>query len=114
MAGQLVFSIKRGDTSPALELQLLDGEAPVQGLATAAEARLLLRASGALTPLVSAPMTVQNQTLKQGWVSRAWQTGETDAGGSYRGEVQVTWGDGSKTTFPASGYFTVVVVPDLG
>jgi hypothetical protein len=107
----LFFSIKRGDTSPALELQILDGEAPVQGLATASEVRLLLRANSSVAPLVSAPMAVQNQTLKQGWVSRAWQTGETDVAGSYRGEVQVTWGDGSKTTFPAAGYFTVQVVP---
>jgi hypothetical protein len=109
------FSIKRGDTAPALQVQLLDGNQPVQGLASATEVRLLLRTvGGALTPHVSSPMQIQNQTLRQGWVTRAWLTGETDDVAFYRGEVQVTWGDGTITTFPADSYFSVQVVADLG
>lgn len=109
-----VFTIKRGDTSPGLQVQLLDGDQPAQGLATASGVKLILRRYGSSTPVVSASMTVADQTLRQGWVSRPWQSADTAQAGDLRGEVEVTWGDGSVQTFPADSYFTVNVIDDLG
>lgn len=105
------FIIKRGDTAPAFRARCLDGSAPVD-LTSASQVRLLVKRSGSVA--VSSVMTVEDQATNPGWVHHTWQVGETSAAGNFRGEVEVTWGDGTVQTFPAEGYAPIRVTDDLG
>lgn len=107
-----VFQIKRGDTAPTFRAQCLDDTTPVN-LTTATSARLLMKSqNGDL--IVAAPVTIEDQNTNPGWVHRAWVAGDTDTADAYRGEVEVTWSDGTVQTFPANGYVTILVLNDLG
>lgn len=107
------FKIKHYDLYPIFRLVLLDGTDPVD-LTLATEARLLL--SSRNTGLkVNASMTITDQTDPDniGLVTYAWQIGDTDTVGSFNGEIQVLWPGQIPQTFPASGYFNVIIGKDL-
>ena len=40
--------------------------------------------------------------------------GDTDTVGRLQPEVEATWADGTKTTFPPDKYLEVDIIPDLG
>ena len=42
-----------------------------------------------------------------------WAVGDTAVPGDYWADFEVTWGDGTVTTFPNSGYLEVRVVAEL-
>lgn len=110
MADALI--LKRGDRKPSFRGQCLDGTTPVN-LTTATSAKLILK-SDALT--VSPTLVVEDATL--GKVRYDWTAGDLTgvlaAVDTYRAEVEVTWGDGTKQTFPGGDYGTVIIVADLG
>jgi hypothetical protein len=99
--------MKRGDTAPAFRAQLLDGTTPVN--LTGATAKLIVRRG--TTVVINSAVTIEAGS--DGWVSYAWQTADTAVADSHNGEVQVTWGNGTVQTFPASGYFSLVISEDL-
>lgn len=107
------FPMKHYDLYPVLQITLLDGTDPVD-LTLATEARLLL--SSRNTGLkVNAVMTILDQTVSanKGIVQYAWHHGDTDTLGTFIGEIQVLWPGSIPQTFPASGYFTVIISRDL-
>ena len=48
-----------------------------------------------------------------GAVRYDWAAGDTAVPGDYWADFEVTWGDGTVTTFPNSGYLEVRVVAEL-
>jgi hypothetical protein len=107
-----VLNLKRGDTAPAFRARCLDGTDPVD-LATATSVKFLMRDyAGQL--VVTAPMTIEDQTTSPGWVSRPWQASDLVVADTYSVEVEVTWSNGTVQTFPPSGYATILVSEDLG
>ncbi len=106
------FNLKQYDLLPSLRITLLDGSTPVD-LTLASEARLLLKNRTGL--LVDALMDISAQTGETvGVVEYEWQSGDTDTLGTLQGEVQVLWPGQIPQTFPAKGYFNVIVNRDLG
>lgn len=116
--------LKRGDTAPQFRAQCrgkvydtngaqvgtpgADGLTPVD--LTGATARLLMRSSGGAAQ--SLALVVEPGVT--GWVRHDWTAQETATAASYRSEVEVTFPDGRKQTFPADGYVTVEIITDLG
>lgn len=107
------FNLKQYDLLPNLRLTLLDGTTPVD-LTLASEARLLLKNRTGL--LVDAVMDIADQEDEDlvGVVEYEWQEGDTSTLGTLQGEVQVLWPGQIPQTFPAKGYFAVIVNRDLG
>ncbi|MBL3569934.1 hypothetical protein BV509_01115 [Rhodovulum sulfidophilum] len=106
------FVIKRGDTSPGLEYQLSVYE-PGSAVLAGASARFLMQpyrdASAPLT--VDAPAAIHDV---DGIVRYAWVEGDTGTAGTYRAEVEITWPDGTRETFPAAGWLEIRITEDLG
>jgi hypothetical protein len=107
------FLIKRNDTGPVLEVQLLDAKKAPVPLAGATVVFNMRGEDG--TVLVSrAPATVVNATT--GVVRFAWRVGDTAVAGEHQGEFEVTFSGGIVETFPkaktASVNFITVVIPE--
>lgn len=107
----LTLQFKHGDTAPAFRAQLLDDTTPVN-LVPAASVRLIVTRGGAV--VVDDEMTVEDQDDNPGWVTRDWADDDLETVGDYQAEVEVTWDEGMVQTFPALGFATVRVNPDLG
>lgn len=104
------LTLKRGDTAPRFRARVLDDATPVS-LITAASAKLLMKGNGLSLAL---PVTIEDQTGNDGWVHRNWAPTDLAVAGVYKGELEVTWNDGTVQTFPADGGFTILVTQDLG
>lgn len=100
---------KRGDTAPALVITCLDDNVAVD-LTTATSMRLVGTRDGGTTIAIDAAVTGN----AQGVVTYDLDAADTETTGTLRLEVEVTWPDGRKQSFPASGYLTLRVEPDLG
>jgi hypothetical protein len=102
-----VFTIKRGDTAPAIRY-LLD---PSTVVLTGATVRFKMRVRGwalvldALATVVTATGTPT--------VEYSWQPGDTATAGLYEAEFQVTYSDGGIETFPNAGFIQVRVNEDV-
>ena len=111
MADALV--LKRGDRRPSFHGQCFDGATPVD-LTLASSAKLILK-SGTATA-VTLTVVIENALL--GKVRYDWTAGDLTGvlatSNTYRAEVEVIWGDGTKQTFPGGDYGTVIVIEDLG
>jgi hypothetical protein len=106
MANALI--VKRGDRRPSFRAQCLDGSTPVD-LTTATSAKLILKSA---TTTLTVTAVIEDVLL--GKVRYDWQTADTATTATYRAEVEVTWNDGNKQTFPGGDYSTVIVIDDLG
>lgn len=107
------MTIKQHDTAPAVSITCTGDAGPVD-LTTATQVKII----GSLEGLVLfADVTTGTD---EGVVTRAWFPGDVDTAGDTATsgtilvEVEVTWPDGTVETFPADGYLTVEVLPDLG
>jgi hypothetical protein len=107
------FYIKVGDTREPIEriLRGSDGD-PVD--LTDATVRFLMRprADPDGDNVVDAEATIVDEI--SGHVRYAWQDGDTEEPGHYRGEFEVTYDDDSVETFPNDGYLNVYITTDLG
>ena len=107
------IELKRNDTRPYLDSTLSDADGAVD-LSGCTIKFFMEDADG--TTIVSQTSTGSYVTLPDataGEVRYAWQSTDSATGGHYKAEWQVTWGDGTKATFPNDGYLTVVVRDDL-
>lgn len=102
--------IKRNDTRPAFAATLRDGEGTVVNL-SGATARFHMRHSRTRALKVDAAMNVVSPTL--GTVRYDWVAADTDTLGVFLAEVQVTFGDGTVSTFPNDSDHEVEVVPEV-
>lgn len=96
------FTIKRGDTAPALRYALLPETVDLSGASVA----FVMDGLGRLPARVisAAPPVVQYD----------WQPGDTDRTGLHRAEFEVTYSDGRIETYPNAGYLLVQISEDLG
>lgn len=102
-------TIKQHDTYPPLAATLSDAVGPVN--LTGSTVRVILKDRAGPTVLAAA-CTITNAA--GGKVSYNWLPADTAAARVYDGEFEVTWGDGTITTFPNDAYFSVEVKADLG
>lgn len=96
------FTIKRGDTAPALRYALLPETVDLSG----ANVAFLMDGLGRLPARVieARPAVVEYD----------WQPGDTVRAGLHRAEFEVTYSDGTVETFPNAGYLLVQIGEDLG
>lgn len=97
------FQIKQGDTLPILKM-VLDQDSRGVNL-TDCTVSLELSRNG--VSVLVAPCTVVNPTL--GEIEYAWAPEDTAQAGTLKGEVTVTYLDGSQLTVPTIGDFEVVI-----
>lgn len=103
------FTIKQGDTGPPIQAVLQDAEGTVQDLTGATVRFHLLDVSG--TVIIDASASVLDDA--GGKVSYAWQAGDTDSAGSFKGEFEVTLPSGEIRTFPNWSNIRVKIVAEL-
>lgn len=103
------FKIKRGDTSPALRMQLV----PAVNL-TGAQVRFNM-----IGPFETPTKVINRQAgavvapSVNGIVRYDWRAGDTAKAGVYQAEFEVTYSDGTVETFPNGEHIQVSVLPDL-
>lgn len=111
----MAFTMKRNDTRPVIEAQLLmpDPVDPSTNIAVdltaASSVKFLMKKDSTLK--VTAAATVVNAAT--GLVRYTWAVGDTDTSGTYNVEWEVSWGS-DKQTFPSDSYLNVVIMDDLG
>ncbi len=103
----LKFTIKRGDTSPALRFTLLPDSVSLAG----ATVRFQMRARGGAT-VIDRPAQIET-LFTPAVVAHRWVSGETDQAGRFEAEFRVTYLDGTIETFPNLGFIEVFVIEDV-
>jgi len=106
----MAFRIKTNDTSPKLAVTLEDANSVPVNI-SGANVRFHMKAFGATSLKIDAPMTITNAT--GGIVQYSWVATDTNTAGTYYGEVEVTYSDSTVETFPNNGYFTIIIKEDL-
>lgn len=101
-----LFSLKVGDTAPALEAVLRDNTGSAVDLTDATVDLNVLHPRGGDVE-VAAQATILNAT--DGLVEYSWAAGDTDVEGRYRAEFVVEYTDGSVETFPNDGFHDLVI-----
>lgn len=96
------FVMKVGDTSPAFEFQLKDENADPVDITGFNEVRVLIydRQDGTLLVDDNTAGNVSVTDGANGIGQYEWQSGDTSAPGKYQAEIEVTYSDGTKETFP--------------
>lgn len=105
---------KRNDTGPPITIVCLDGT-NVQNLTGATAAKFLMgtiNAQGVANIKVNGNMTF-DADRSTGKVSYDWGATDLDTVGDYKAEVEITWANGDKQTFPGDSYLEIKVVGDL-
>lgn len=105
----MAFTIKQSDTSPAIRATLQDANGTPVNI-TGASVRFHMKSLEG-TLVVDQPMAIV--TPSSGVVRYDWQTVDTDTAGTFVGEIEVTYLDGSVETFPNTGNFAIVITPEL-
>lgn len=110
------FFLKEGNTSPAIEAQLLDNdENPVD--LNGATVRFVMRKTGSGTNKVDSSATISDPD--NGIVQYGWSDGDTDEVGTYNAEWEVDYSGGTGSNFdadedfPNEGYITVRIDESL-
>ena len=102
---------KRNDTKP-LELQLFDTDG-VGAILTGGSAVFTMTGPNGQSAKKVNRGTVTLVTAGTGVIRYDWQSGETDTSGDFKGEVEVTYSDGTIETFPKEGAIFIRIHPDL-
>jgi len=111
-----VFTIKRGDTGPALEVTLRDATGAAVDISGNLGVQFQMKErqhkdNDRVDLVVDAAATVVD--APGGIVKYVWTSSDTDEIGEYVAEWVVTAADGSERTFPTPGFTTVRVVGDI-
>src|SRR5688572_10606776 len=105
------FVIKQGDRREPIERVLRGSDGNPVDL-TGATVRFIMRAIGGAMKVDQAASIVGTPTA--GRARYSWGATDTDTVGTFEAEFEVTFGDGTKQTFPNRSYIPVAVVEDLG
>jgi len=105
------FTIKRGDTSPSIRLQLLQEDDSPFDLNADDVCQIRMKDDQGHTGVMD-PATITD--LGEARIEYEWQTGDLTIAGPFNAEVEITRADGSVETVPNDGYFTILVFEDLG
>ena len=117
----MAFSIKTGDRRPLFVVVLKDNygeeDEAVVDLNTATGTVFNMRLVGGGT-IVNRGSAAFNPAVYPaagaGEVTYSWGTADTATAGDYLAEVEVTWNDGKRETFPNDGYWDVTITGDIG
>ena len=104
----MAAKIKRGDRRPGVTITCKRDGVPAD-LSIATTLKLLGKINGNL--IINRVVT---STELGKVVVDPWAPGDTDTVGRLQLEVEATWADGTKTTFPPDKYLEVDIIPDLG
>lgn len=110
------FSVKRGDTLPALIADLTDSNAVAIDLTTVSTKTLLLRRNGIGEAILRTATVVGLATagrLQYAWVVGDWTGASAIVAGTYSVEFELVYASGQKLTVPTAGYLTLIVYEDL-
>lgn len=109
------FFIKKNDTSPAIEQQLQDENGDAVNISGFNKIRFLASHIGDDTPKVDDDDTGNVSVIdaSTGKVRYNWKPSDTDRSGTMRAEWEVTYSDGSKETFPNTGYTIIKILGDI-
>ena len=109
-----LFTIKRGDTSPALSATLLDpdGEPADLSLAERVEFRMNAPYDDELIT-GSTDDNVSYLNKGEGRVQYDWQPGDTDTVGQKEAEFVVEYSNGNIRTYPNDGFFYINIEQDI-
>lgn len=109
------FTIKEGDTSPAIEVELRDGDSPIE-LSTANVGFRMRHRMEEVT--VAGTCTIDSNN--PGTVSYIWDDGDTDTTGDYDAEFIVDYDDPNTIdafdvdeTFPSDDFLHIRVTETL-
>ena len=100
------FSIKRGDTSPAIRFALSPATNDIAGSTVQFQMR---SRSGVL--IVDQPASIV--TGLPPVVQYAWEALDTDVAGLFDAEFRVTYADGAIETFPNTSFIPVRIMEDV-
>ena len=103
------FYMKTGDTAPSLILKLTNPDGSDPNLLGATGVFTMAGPTGALI-VNRRPVTLDN-TAKT--ATHLWQSTDTTTPGICMAEVEITFPDASKMTYPNDGNLAIMVVADL-
>lgn len=101
------FYIKRGETTPALEVQLTDEDDNPIDLSSVDGVDFKMYEPRNYGLVIDASATIVNES--DGIVTYVWKEGETDDAGRYRSGFVVNYDSASSEEFPNFGYRDVLV-----
>lgn len=109
------FTIKRNDTSPALEYQLQDDGENAIDITGFSEVSFLMRKMAASTLSIDDDTSgnVSVTDASSGLVRYNWQAADTSTAGEFEAEWEVEYSDGSVETFPNTGFIDIEINRDL-
>lgn len=115
MSSSRTFRIKQGDTAPILSIVPLDqdGEAIPLAAATSVTFTMKLPDGPAIVDEAAADISLGAGPDGEDLLEYEWQPGDTDQDGILDGEFEVTWSDGTKTTFPNFSYIQIIIKEQL-
>lgn len=105
----MTFSIKKGDTSPALRATLRYDDCTIINL-TNATAIFRMRQAGTTSVLINAAAVIVSVA---GIVEYRWSAPNTATVGAYDGEFVVTYANGKVETFPSDGFIAIEIVDSI-
>lgn len=105
-----MLTIKQNDLEPDLEVAVTKASGSVVDFTDALSAILRFRKPDGTIVLRSAVIA---SPASGGRLQVAWQAGDTNQVGIYRGEFIVTWPAAEPQTFPSEGYFYWDVTPPI-
>jgi len=106
----MTFTIKEGDTAPALKATLKRGDGDVVDLTGVQNIEFYLE--DALEGIIVEDDLSGNVSIvsaSDGLIQYAWQDGDTDITGQKQAEFSVTFPSGDTETFPNSEYLYITV-----
>jgi hypothetical protein len=111
----MAFEIKQNDRRPLFVVALKDdyGESTESAvnLTTATSAAFNMREVDGATVINHGSAAITNAA--GGEVTYSWGTADLLTVGDFEAEVEITWNDGKKETFPNTGYWEVTVNDDI-
>lgn len=104
------FITKRGDTRTAIKATLKDATGQPVDLTGCQVKFIMSKQNGGAK--INRDALVQDAANGVVWF--VFEANEVDEIGTFKGEFEVTYGDGRVETFPNDGYIIVQINPDLG
>lgn len=105
------FRIKQHDLEPPLVIDVSGSSGDLNGV----QSWKVIGKRGTTPVFIDTdPVAVVGSPPTSAVVTHKWAAGETDVPGAIKIEVEATWPDARKQTFPPDSYNLVKVTPDLG
>jgi|AntRauMFilla1563_2_1112583.scaffolds.fasta_scaffold14203_4 hypothetical protein len=109
------FIIKRNDTLPALQLNLIDrgclgGKEPFNLSGITGVTFTMTRECGDYKIFAKDAQVV---SYSCGTIQYNWSSEDTNEGGTFKGEFQLLYSDGNKLSVPQNGFIDIMIPKDV-